>query len=164
VSTLNIPGDATTRELVAAMAEFGPGFVRWMHAGGRGQSTPSWPRTRLLQVLHHTGPQMMTALREPLGITARSVTALVDGLESEGLVARSPHPTDRRSTIVDLTDAGREAVAGAMQLHTARSAELFSRLDEGDQAELLRIVRLLVDELRSLGAGEGCGPGHVPVA
>jgi len=35
-----------------------------------------------------------------------SVTNIVDRLQADGLVLRTPHPTDRRATLVEITDAG----------------------------------------------------------
>ena len=48
----------------------------------------------------------MSDLGDELGVTARYVTSLVDGLEKEGLVRRVPHPTDRRATIIESTPKG----------------------------------------------------------
>jgi DNA-binding MarR family transcriptional regulator len=42
-----------------------------------------------------------------------SVTNAVDRLEAQGLVRRSPHPSDRRATLAELTEAGREVAAAA---------------------------------------------------
>jgi DNA-binding MarR family transcriptional regulator len=44
-----------------------------------------------------------------LMVTWATVTVLVDGLEKDGLVTRATSERDRRSTIVALTPAGREA-------------------------------------------------------
>jgi hypothetical protein len=44
-------------------------------------------------------------------VTPRNVTGLVDALETEGLVARRPHLTDRRATLVGLTQHGNQVVA-----------------------------------------------------
>ncbi|MGW3606320.1 MarR family transcriptional regulator [Micromonospora sp. NPDC005161] len=43
------------------------------------------------------------------------VTNAVDRLESAGLVKRTPHPTDRRTTLVDLLPKGRELTAKATE-------------------------------------------------
>src|ERR1700683_4595794 len=81
---------------------FGQIFRRWLHSHTEnGGVTPA--RLRLLGALHCMGPQIMTNLGDQLGVTARNVTALVDALESEGLVRRTPHPTDRRATVIELT-------------------------------------------------------------
>lgn len=49
----------------------------------------------------------MTALAESLGRNTATVTGIVDKLEAGELVQRLPHPTDRRSFEVELTEAGR---------------------------------------------------------
>lgn len=56
----------------------------------------------------------------PLGQLSRhlmvhptTVTLVIDQLENRGLVTRRPHPTDRRTVLAALTDAGREAVTKA---------------------------------------------------
>jgi DNA-binding MarR family transcriptional regulator len=41
------------------------------------------------------------------------VTNAVDRLEGQAFVRRAPHPTDRRTTLVELTDAGRAVAAKA---------------------------------------------------
>ena len=63
-------------------------------------------RTTVLWVLRRIGPSPQKTLAEGLGVTARAITGLVDGLASAGLVTREPHPTDRRATMVTLTETG----------------------------------------------------------
>jgi len=41
-----------------------------------------------------------------LGVSARTITGLVDGLVATGFVTRQPHPTDRRATLVTFTERG----------------------------------------------------------
>jgi DNA-binding MarR family transcriptional regulator len=48
-----------------------------------------------------------------LQVHPTSVTNLIDGLERAGLVERTPHPRDRRTTLAALTGAGREAARSA---------------------------------------------------
>ena len=67
-------------------------------------------RTTLLWVLRRTGPSPQRDLAAALGVTARTVTGLVDGLAAAGLVTREPHPSDRRATLVTLTAAGTDLV------------------------------------------------------
>ena len=72
--------------------------------------------------LHTLGePCPMRELADNLGHDASHVTAIVDKLESQGLVERHPDPHDRRVKRLALTDEGRELQA---RLHT----ELFERL------------------------------------
>src|SRR5215472_18872076 len=60
-------------------------------------------RGRVLWALSESGPVLMRGLSQALGISPRTVTGLVDGLEADGWVTRSPHPEDRRATIISLT-------------------------------------------------------------
>ena len=59
-----------------------------------------------LQHLQITGGLTAGQLAERLQMTTGAVTALVDRLERGGHLRRSPHPRDRRSTVLTLTDAG----------------------------------------------------------
>ncbi|HVV09060.1 MarR family transcriptional regulator [Amycolatopsis sp.] len=49
----------------------------------------------------------MRVMGERLQLHPTSVTNIVDRLERDGLVKRVPHPTDRRTTLVEITDDGR---------------------------------------------------------
>ena len=53
----------------------------------------------------------MARIGERLQVHPARVTNAVDRLEAQGFVRRAPHPTDRRTTLIELTDDGR-AVAG----------------------------------------------------
>ena len=151
---------STAEELAGHFGVFGPAFVKWLHAGSR-SSGISFPRLRLLHALHTEGPQIMSSLGDRLGVTARNVTALVDGLEDEGLARRRAHPSDRRATVVELTAQGERAVVDHFITHRSRAAGLFERLPDADQRELLRLVQSLIEALREAGATEGCAL-HLP--
>ena len=52
-----------------------------------------------------------------LQVHPTSVTNTIDRLEADGLVRRTPHPTDRRTTLAEITRRGRttvEQAAGAL--------------------------------------------------
>ncbi len=53
-------------------------------------------------------PMSMRELADALGIDPPNATVVVDDLESQGLVRRRPHPTDRRAKVVEPTRKGRE--------------------------------------------------------
>ncbi len=89
----------------------------------------------------------MSQVGAGLGVTARNVTSLVDRLEAGRFVRRVPHPSDRRVTLLELTDRGRTLNRRLFATHRSRAAKLFDRLSAKDQAELERIMRQLNDEL-----------------
>ncbi|MTD52671.1 MarR family winged helix-turn-helix transcriptional regulator [Amycolatopsis pithecellobii] len=60
----------------------------------------------------------MRVMGERLQLHPTSVTNIVDRLERDGLVKRVPHPTDRRTTLVEITDDGRARHAEATKAVT----------------------------------------------
>src|SRR6266496_3296355 len=95
----------TTTQLVEAMQSFLDAFMRWTKANAAAAG-PSLSRLRLLNTLQCEGAMKMADLADALDVTPRNVTALVDGLESDGLVRRTAHGTDRRVTMIELTESG----------------------------------------------------------
>jgi DNA-binding MarR family transcriptional regulator len=152
MSTSSTPDPAD--QLAQLVHGFNHAFSRWTESllESSGVSTS---RMRLLGALHCKGPQIMCDLGEELGVTARNVTTLVDGLESEALVRRAPHPTDRRATVVELTPAGFEMAEKLLGPFHAQLTGLFRDLPEGDQRELVRLLETLLTALRQ--RGQGCG-------
>jgi DNA-binding MarR family transcriptional regulator len=78
-------------------------------------------RTHLLWELHRLGPSTQQTLATALNVTPRNVTGLVDALEAGGFVDRRPHPSDRRATLVTLTELGTKTTA-----EMARGRELIA--------------------------------------
>jgi len=72
----------------------------------------SFVRLQLLLLVgdHPDEPLALSQLADALDLSPRTVTSLVDLLERDRLVTRVPHTTDRRSTLVRLTGAGRTKV------------------------------------------------------
>jgi len=56
------------------------------------------------------GDRGQNELAADLGISSGASTALVDRLERRGIAERYPHPSDRRRTLVRLTDRGQQMV------------------------------------------------------
>jgi len=75
----------------------------------------SFARYEVLMLLYFSrrGSLPMALIGERLQVHPTSVTNAVDRLQAAGLVRRTPHPGDRRSTIVELLDAGREVAEAA---------------------------------------------------
>ncbi|MEA5453962.1 MarR family transcriptional regulator [Sinomonas sp. JGH33] len=74
-----------------------------------------------------------------LQVHPTSVTNAVDRLEQAGLVARSPHPTDGRTTLVGLTADGRRLAERAT---AALNTEVFahSGFTDDDVEQLIRVL------------------------
>ncbi|MBQ0925327.1 MULTISPECIES: MarR family winged helix-turn-helix transcriptional regulator [Saccharopolyspora] len=59
------------------------------------------------------GSLPMRVMGDRLQLHPTSVTNIVDRLEQDGLVRRVPHPTDRRTTLVEITEEGRNLMQKA---------------------------------------------------
>jgi len=67
----------------------------------------------VLLTFSQRGSLPLGKMGERLMIHPTSVTNIVDRLEQQGLVRRLGHPTDRRTTLCEITAEGRRVVAGA---------------------------------------------------
>ena len=98
---------------------------------------------RCLELLLTAGELMPRELGEQLNLTTGSVTAMLDRLERMALLARAPHPSDRRKVTVRITDEG-----------ARRCYELISPLvEEGGRQAAAKYtteqLMLIIDFLRS---------------
>jgi DNA-binding MarR family transcriptional regulator len=130
--------DDLRRMLVEDTAAFVRDFHRWVDA--RAENGLTLPSLRVLERLHCQGPAMMRTLADELGLSPRNMTALVDGLEGSALVARRPHPSDRRAVVVELTASGTDASDAVLGPRIAAMGELFDVLDEGERQQFSALI------------------------
>lgn len=109
------------------------------------ENTPmTGPRIIALRILSEAGSSKSGDLAALLGIKAPALSALVDGLEREGLVSREHDAQDRRVTRIDLTDEGRAALQVAEQRRREHMRTYLTVLGEDDIRTLIRIQRKLI--------------------
>ncbi|MEM9516081.1 MAG: MarR family transcriptional regulator [Actinomycetota bacterium] len=85
-------------------------------------------------------PLTAIELNAYLHLTSGSVTSLLDRLEKRGLVARHPHPTDRRKVHVSITDSGRTLVDTHLPEAIAIQTAVFAALTAQQLTELNHLV------------------------
>src|SRR4051794_22479892 len=145
--------DIAHRDLMELSARFARAFLPFLDDAPDGGLT--YPRLRVLEALHCQGPAKMSSLAEMLTLTPRNVTALADSLETEGLVRRVAHPTDRRVTLLELTADGMTVADESLTPRLQQISELFDELSPADQAALGATLQRLVDAMVSAGACDG---------
>lgn len=91
-------------------------------------------------------------LAERTGVAQSTATRMVQGLERRGFVRQTPDPTDKRCRVIEVTTAGRAALADATALMHQRIAALIAAVPATDRTDLRRGVDILV---RALEASEG---------
>jgi DNA-binding MarR family transcriptional regulator len=107
-----------------------------------GDLTPS--QTAVLLRLEQDGPSTTSALARQEGMRPQSMGTIIAALESAGLVAGVPDPSDGRQTLLSLTDHCRTWIAegrAARQDWLSRLIE--ARLSPDEQAQLGAAVALL---------------------
>lgn len=83
----------------------------------------------LAQLRRHPAGLRMNVLSRYLMVTGGNVTGLTDELERDGLVTREEDPSDRRSFLLRLTDAGRQTFDAIAAAHEAWLVELCAGVD-----------------------------------
>jgi DNA-binding MarR family transcriptional regulator len=114
----------------------------------------SLPRANLLFAVHSaqrngTSTRMVDIALD-LGVTARTITTMVDALEDQGLITRVPDARDRRAIQLAITDAGLDILEPLSQAVDAASEILMSPLDASERQTLLRLMTRLIE--RDMGA------------
>ena len=97
----------------------------------------------VLEALYHLGPMRLSDLAVKHLRTTGTLTIVVDNLVKNGLVERRPSPTDRRSIVVHLTEAGRTAIDAIFPAHVDLVVEAMSALSAEEQLELGRLCKKL---------------------
>jgi DNA-binding MarR family transcriptional regulator len=99
-----------------------------------------------MQIIGRTPGCRVYDIAEALSITTGGVSKIVDSIESAGHATRRPNPDDRRSSIIELTPAGRRLLAKAT---TTFEAELELRLGSALSDRALRQFTLALNALRA---------------
>jgi DNA-binding MarR family transcriptional regulator len=145
------PAAGSADAFAAAWEEF---FRAVRRAKGRAGASPpehglSIAQYHLLAPLASGGAQTIGALAEAADVAPPTATRMLDGLDRDGLVTRTPSATDRRCVSVDLTPRGREALGltqAAMAQARARIADSLSADERERATALLRRLAVVIEE------------------
>lgn len=83
----------------------------------------------------------MSELSRMLLVSNGNATAVVDRLEADGMVRRTPSDTDRRTVYVAMTPAGIAAFEAMATGHEAEVDKLFAGVTEADLDALTEILK-----------------------
>lgn len=97
---------------------------------------------RILSILSEKESITQKELQSILKIQPGSMSEILSKLEEKGMISRKKDEEDRRKSVIELTDEGREA--GSKAKHQPES-ELFGALDENEQEALRQLLRKLTD-------------------
>ena len=91
----------------------------------------------ILQIVARDGKVLPSAVAKAAGLTQATVTSLVDKLERAELVNRRRDTEDRRRIWIEVTAAGRKALAASPDLLQDRFQAAFLKLADWEQAMII---------------------------
>ncbi|AKM08484.1 MarR family winged helix-turn-helix transcriptional regulator [Pelagerythrobacter marensis] len=106
------------------------------------------PRFDIMAALdRHPEGMTMGQLSQALLVSNGNVTGVVQALVRDGYVGVAPSPTDGRSSIVRLTEQGRQCFDGLAEAHQDWIDAMLGGLERDQQGALLELLGTLKDSL-----------------
>ncbi len=133
-SRLPVPGGAQLDPVAALRASVLVLARRLRNQQGAGVGGQlSATELAVLGRLARCGPMTPGQLAKAEHVQPPSMTRIVERLEARGLLARQPHPTDRRQVLISRTEAVNALVTELRAVRAAWLASHLERLDAEDQ-------------------------------
>jgi DNA-binding MarR family transcriptional regulator len=111
----------------------------------------------ILRLLKHSPGISQQDLARALDMYASRLVAVIDALESRGLVARKPNPSDRRLYSLHLTSAGDEMLRSIGQAARSHNELMCSGLTAAECAQLAALLQRIAERH---GLKPGIHPGY----
>lgn len=84
-------------------------------------------------------------IAERINVTRATITGLLDGLERDDLVARTPDVEDRRKIVVNLTQRGIDLLDKVFPIHFRRMHEVMNVLSDHEKKQLSELLGKVCD-------------------
>jgi DNA-binding MarR family transcriptional regulator len=107
-----------------------------------------------LNVLEAEGAITQHALGKCVGTDPSSMVSTIDELESQGLVERRRHPSDRRAHALHVTTKGRQTLALGRELAIDAQADLLAPLNAEEREQLHALLLRLALHASDAGNAE----------
>jgi DNA-binding MarR family transcriptional regulator len=115
------------------------------------------PHAGILRILAAAPAITQRALARALGSLPSRLVALVDELESKGLVERQTNESDRRRNALHITEQGRAALQAIGRIAGEHQQALLAALSQEEQGQLSALLQRVADEQ---GLRKGVHPGY----
>jgi DNA-binding MarR family transcriptional regulator len=106
----------------------------------------------LFRILSEVGDSALrlTQLADAVGLSQPTVSLHVQALERNGLIVRSQDESDSRSSLIQLTDKGRQVWGMVEDLRESVFGQVFAGWSEEEVRTLSRLLVRLRDEIAEL--------------
>lgn len=108
----------------------------------------------LLRQVADSEPLRPGELATRLGVEASHVTRTVQQLQKSGYVTRVPDPDDRRAQRIELTEAGREAIARVRDAGARGMQSALAEWTPGELRQLATLFHRMVDDFLAYAGDE----------
>lgn len=106
-----------------------------------------------MRMMHHAvlsavgelGPVSQAELGRSVGIDPKDMVAVVNDLQADGLVTRTPDPKDRRKNAVEISAAGRRRLRRTEELGDRANDELTAGLTPAEREQLMALLARVVE-------------------
>ncbi|TBR72841.1 MAG: MarR family transcriptional regulator [Burkholderiaceae bacterium] len=95
----------------------------------------------VLSLITHNPGITSRQLCSALSILPPNLVGMINALEKRELIARRPHPHDRRATGLHLTEVGQKLMRDAEQTASELEAQATSRLSATERKTLMRLLQ-----------------------
>lgn len=107
----------------------------------------------VLRCLHQDGPATQVEIATAIGLADSTLTRRLDSMENTGLVTRTVDPSDKRRTIVALSERGETLYEVQRERADAATATFIKGIAGSDLEALARVIEAIHANLQAHGAG-----------
>ena len=138
---MTTPLETCAREVLDVM----PLVMRTVRAEMRRHRAPGLtvPHFRALAYLGNNAGASLSEVAEHVGLQLPSMSTLIEGLVTRGLVTRAPSAADRRRVTLNLTPTGQATLSTSRRHSQAKLAERLAALSPAEQATIIAAMQAL---------------------
>lgn len=100
----------------------------------------------ILDIISHHEGFTPSDISNEMGITTARVAAVLNSLETKGMITRQIDTEDRRRIVIELTEAGKKQVQNHYERIMGTVINMLRYLGEEDSMELIRIMGRLAQK------------------
>jgi DNA-binding MarR family transcriptional regulator len=135
--------ETSTPTAAAVADQFGRTAKRLARAfdealAGHGVTTP---RARVLMHVAGHGPTRLNRVAAEVGVAQGTASELAEALVRDGLLDRRPDPTDRRATLLQVSEQGAVEAEGWRERYGTAAEDLFAALSGTERRLLVGLLR-----------------------
>ena len=101
----------------------------------------------VLLALAHKGPLTMTELADVAGISNQLLTSVVNSLEEQKYVIRTPLPNNKRTIKIDITEMGVDILADFRDEACTELIKMLKIVNDNDSKEMISLITRLFEIL-----------------